>query len=95
MFTGGVGGSRHKLAEEGVSKRVSTAEEVFQAASPFRDNPTAIGELTQGDVDRLQVELTIRLGDLRVIADELGRDSASREAQMMQHRERAIIGEAK
>lgn len=95
MFAGGFGGSRHKLAEDGVLKRVSTAKEIFQAVSPFRDNPNVINELVQWDIDRLQVTLTIRLSDLRVISDELDRDSSSREAQLLQHRERAIMGGAK
>ena len=92
IFAGGLGGSRHKLSENGVATRLARADELFKAALTFRDNPVAIGQLVQQDIERLQVDLTIRLSDLRAIAEEFARDSASREAQMLQHRERAISG---
>lgn len=91
IFAGGVGGSRQKLAGDGVTTRLANAESLFKSASGFRDNPIAIGKLVQEDIDRLQVDLTISLADLRAIAEELHRDSSSREAQMLQHRERAIM----
>lgn len=94
-FSGSFGGSRQKLLTDGVSKRVSKAEEIFKAVSPFADNPIAIGQLLQEDIDRLRVTLTIHLADLRAIAEELDRDSSSREAQLLQQREQAIMGEAK
>lgn len=92
ILSGGLGGSRRKVAEDGVSKSVSEAEDSFRAAAPFSDNPTAIGQLAQEDIDRLQVSLTIHLADLRAIAGKLDRDSSSREAQLLQQRERAIMG---
>jgi len=95
IFSGGFGGSRQKLLEDGVSKRVSKAEEIFKAVSPFGDNPVAISQLVQEDIDRLQVTLTIHLADLRAIAEELDRDSSSREAQLLQQRERTMVGDAK
>lgn len=87
IFAGSLGGSRHKLATDGVSKRVAAAEEIFKAISPFSNNPMAISKLLQEDIDRLQVSLTIYLADLRTIAEELDRDSSSREAQLLQQRE--------
>ena len=92
IFTGNLGGSRHKLAEEGVAKRLTKAENLFRSAATFTDNPVEISKLVQEDIDRLLVELTIRLAELRAIAEELDRDSTSREAQMLQHRESAIMG---
>lgn len=89
-LAGGFGGSRHKLAEDGVSRRVSTAEELFQMIAPLTDDPIQIGKLVQEDIDRLRVALTVRLAELRAIAEELDRDSSSREAQMLQLRERQI-----
>jgi hypothetical protein len=92
FHAGALGGSRQKLLQDGVSTRLAMAGELFQSASPLRDNPAAIGRLVQEDIDRLQVELTVRVAALRGIAEELDRDSASREAQLLQHRERAING---
>lgn len=87
IFAGGLGGSRQKLAIDGVSKRVSAAEDIFKAISPFSNDPIAISKLIQEDIDRLQVSLTIYLANLRTIAEELDRDSCSREAQLLQQRE--------
>lgn len=91
-FAGGHGGSRQKLVADGVASRLEKAEELFQATASFRDNPVAIGQLVIEDIERLQVELPISLSGLRAIAEELARDSTSREAQMLQHREQAISG---
>lgn len=92
ILAGGLGGSRHKVAEDGVAKRLSKAEDLFQSVRQFAENPIALGSLVQEDIDRLCIDLTIRLADLRGIAEELDRDSASREAQLLQQRERAIVG---
>lgn len=90
IYAGSLGGSRNKLAIDGVSRRVLAAEEIFKAISPFSNNPMAISKLLQEDIDRLQVSLTIYLADLRAIAEELDRDSSSREAQLLQQREIAM-----
>jgi len=92
IFAGGLGGSRQKLVADGVATRLANAEELFQSALAFKDNPVAISQLVAEDIERLQVELAIRLSSLRSIAEEFARDSASREAQMLQYRERAIAG---
>lgn len=85
VFTGGFGGSRQKLIQDCVATRLARAEELFRSASTFADDPVALGRLVQEDIDRLQLELTVRLSDLRGIAEEFVRDSTSREAQMLQH----------
>jgi len=92
IFAGGLGGSRHRLAVDAVANRLAKAEEFFQAAATFRDDPVAFNRLVLEDVERLQIDLPIRLSGLRAIADELYRDSASSEAQMLQYRERTISG---
>ena len=94
-FTGGFEGSHHLLVKNGVSNRVSKAEELFKSASPFCDNPIVISKLVQEDIDRLQITMTIDLAALRAVSDELDRDSSSRETQMLQYREQAITGGAK
>ena len=90
MFSGGFGGSRHDLLKVGAATRLERAEEFIKTAKAFIDAPNSLQSLVQEDMDRLHVELTMRLSDLRGIADEFDRDSTSREAQMLQHRERAI-----
>ncbi len=95
IFAGGLGGSRQKLSEDSVTTRLARADELFKSALTFRDNPVAIGQLVQEDIERLQVDLTIRLSDLRAITEEFARDSASRESQMLQHRECAMSGDQK
>ncbi len=90
VFTGTTGGSRQKVLEQEVDKRVASAEEEFKVASAFSEEPTGIYRLQREDIDRLQVALTVRLAHLRTIADELDRESLSHEAQLLQHRERAI-----
>lgn len=92
IFAGGLGGSRHKVAEDRVAKRLSKAQELFQSIRQLAENPITLGRLVQEDIDRLSIDLTIRLADLRGIAEELDRDSASREAQLLQQRERALLG---
>ena len=90
VFSGGFGGSRHDLLKVGAATRLERAEEFIKTAKAFIDAPNSLQSLVQEDMDRLHVELTMRLSDLRGIADEFDRDSTSREAQMLQHRERAI-----
>lgn len=92
IFAGGLGGSRHKLSEDGVATRLARADELLKSVLNFIDNPVAISQLVQQDIDRLQIDLTIRLSDLRVIAEEFARDNASCEAQMLQHQVGAISG---
>lgn len=43
-----------------------------------------MGKLIPKEVDRLRVELTMRLGALQSIGDELTRESESRESQALQ-----------
>lgn len=89
-FTGNQGGSRHNAAENGLARRVAAAEEHFHAAAELKENPVTIGNLEREEIDRLHVDLTIQLAELRAIAEELVRESSSREAQVLQHREQAI-----
>lgn len=90
MFAGGLGGSRHKLAEDSASSRVARADELFSATTSFRDNPTAIDGLIREDIDRLYLDLTMRAAQLRALSNELERMRASHEAEMLQFRERAM-----
>lgn len=92
IFTGGLGGDRHKVAEDSTSARVAKAETFFGGVSTFVSNPAALGSLSREDVDRLRNDLSLRLAELRAIAEELSRDSASREAQLLQLREKAVMG---
>lgn len=92
VFSGGLGGSRHNLLKVGAATRLNRAEELIKTANTFIDAPSSLQSLIREDIDRLHIELTMRLSDLRGIADEFDRDSTSHEAQMLQHRERAIAG---
>lgn len=89
VFAGGFAGSRHKLMENGVAKRLASAEDLYLTVANFHDNPVSIGKLVQEDIDRLHIDLTVRLAELRAITAELDRESASREAQLLQNSERA------
>lgn len=90
-FTGNVNSSRQKLMTEGVSSRVVEAENLCKAVAPFTGNPRIIANLVQVDIDRLQLDFVARLATLRVITEELARDSASQEAQLLQFRENAML----
>lgn len=90
VFTGNHGGSRQSATRNAVAERVAAAEGHFHTAAELKGNPVSIGNLEREEIDRLQLDLTIQLGDLRAIAEELARDSSAREAQVLQHREQAI-----
>lgn len=91
-FTGNQGSSRHNTVENGIARRLAAAAGHFQAAAELKENPAAIGSLGREEIDSLQIDLTIQLAELRAIAEELVRESSSREAQVLQHREQSISG---
>lgn len=92
IFNGALGGTPQTKMEAGVVKLLDTAEGSFKTAAAFSDNPVAVGKLISEDVDRLRVELTMQLGVLQSVGNELTRESESREAQVLQHRAQSLSG---
>jgi hypothetical protein len=92
VFNGAVGGSRQANMEAEAEKLLDETETNFKYAATFSDDPTAVSKLVPEDINRIQIELIMRLENLRGIGNVIERESTSREAQMLQHRAQAISG---
>lgn len=90
VMVGAVGGSRHQMVRDGLAKRMAEAKKLIEPAARCIDDPNSIALLSVSDTDVLRFNLTQSLSALRAIADEIDRDSRSREAQLMQLRDDAM-----
>lgn len=95
FYSGAIGGSAHARTEASVAKMLEAAEVSFRPAAAFSGDPAAVSRLVPEDVDRLCVDLTMRLGELQSIGDELTRESRSREDQVLQHRAQGLAAHPK
>jgi hypothetical protein len=90
IHTGGLGGSKQKLAEAQIAESLVSAASQAERAKPFENGASNLRKAPPEEVDRVIQSLTSALVRVQAMYAELSTDAASAEAQCAQFREAAI-----